>query len=202
MSAMRLAMIALAMSCLASCGALSSLSGGSAALDAYTLTPLTFTDPGPGNGPHLVVELPTTSGALATDRILIKPTSLQAQYLPDGRWVEPVPLLVQSLLLTTLQNMGSYRLVSRDGAGLMPDYTLMTEIQDFQAQPDLGGGPAQTIRITALLTLIRESDRSVVSSRRFSIDATASSDDSAAIVVVFDTAVQMVLRQIADWIVR
>ncbi len=202
MSAMRLTLIAFALSALASCGALSSLSGGSAPLDAYTLTPLTFADPGPGLGPHLVVELPTTSGALATDRILIKPTPLQAQYLPDGRWIEPVPLLVQSLLLITLQNTGNYRLVGRDGAGLMPDYTLMTEIQDFQTQPALLGGTAQTVRITALLTMIRESDRSVFSSQRISIDAAASSDESEAIVMAFESAVRSFLGEVAIWAER
>ena len=42
--------------------------------------------------------------------------------------------MVQTLLVNSLLNRGGFRLVSRVGAGLMPDYTLMTEIQAFQAE--------------------------------------------------------------------
>lgn len=185
---------------LAGCGAVSAVSDATAPLDAYTLSPLARSENPAGGSRHLVIELPTTSGALATDRILIKPTPLQAQYLPDGRWSDPSPALVQTLLVASLQNVGGFRLVGRDGAGLMPDYTLMTELQDFQAEPN-GPSPAPvTVRVSVMMTLIRESDRSIVASRSFSAATTVTTDGTLALVGGFDSAVKSVLGEAVNWI--
>ena len=70
------------------CAAVSSLSGASQPLDAYALTPLARPRWSRGSR-HVVVETPSASGAIATDRILIKPDRLQAAYLPGARWVTP-----------------------------------------------------------------------------------------------------------------
>lgn len=197
MSPFRAALLSLVL--LSGCGALGAVSDASAPLDAYTLTPYA-----PGQIPslgrrHLVVELPTSGGALATDRILIKPVPFQAQYLPDGRWAEPTPALLQSLLVASFQNAGGFRLVGRTGAGLMPDYTLMTEIQSFQAEP---AGPAPEpliVRIGVMMTIIRESDRQIVAARPFTASANVASNETVAVVAGFDSALQTVLREAVQW---
>jgi cholesterol transport system auxiliary component len=189
----------LAFSLLASCGALSSLSKAGAELDAYTLSPARGTGtPAGGNG-HLIVELPSSAGALATDRILIKPLPYQAQYLPDGRWSEPAPALLQTLLVASFQNLGGFRLVGRTANGLNPDYTLMTELQEFQVEPLGAEPPEYAIRISMMMTLIRESDRRIVASRRFSATETVASDDTQTIVGGFDPALQNVLQEVVTW---
>lgn len=186
---------------LSGCGALGAVSDATARLDAYTLTPATYSDSPAGGSRHLVVELPTTAGALATDRILVKPIPYQAQYLPDGRWSEPAPTLVQTLLVASFQNAGGFRLVGRDGAGLMPDYTLMTELQAFQAEPDAAVAEALTVQVKVMMTLIREEDRRIVVTRAFSATAAVPTDDSLPVVAGFDRALQEVLRQAVAWTV-
>ncbi|ULB09913.1 ABC-type transport auxiliary lipoprotein family protein [Cereibacter azotoformans] len=180
---------------LAGCGAVTSLSRASEQLDTYTLSPL----PGPGGGGarHVVVEPVTAGGALSTDRILIKPSRVQAQYLPDARWSDPAPALVQTLLVGSLQNAGGFRLVAREAAGLIPDYTLMTELRDFQAEAPPGATPV--VRVAMVLTLIRESDRSVASSRRVEAVAPAASDTTGDVVVAFEAAVTQALGQAIGW---
>ena len=197
MAPFRAALLSLAL--LSGCGALGAVSDASAPLDAYTLTPYA-----PGGIPatgrrHLVVELPTSGGALATDRILIKPVPLQAQYLPDGRWSEPTPALLQSLLVASLQNAGGFRLVGRTGAGLMPDYTLMTEIQSFQAEPAGRDPKPLIIRVALRLTVIRESDRQIIAARSFAASANVALADTAAVVAGFDSALQSVLSDVVRW---
>lgn len=188
------------LSLLVGCGAISSLSKAGEELDAFTLSPVRAAEAAAGGSQHLIVELPGASGALATDRILIKPVPYQAQYLPDGRWTEPAPALVQTLLVASFQNLGGFRLVGRAANGLTPDYTLMTELQDFQAEP-LGPAPAgYTVRVTLMMTLIRESDRSIVASRRFS--ATETVADTDGLVAGFDRALQVVMRQVVAWAAR
>lgn len=181
------------------CGALSSLSEASEELDSYTLSPASAAGlPVAGRG-HLVVELPTSAGALGTDRILIKPVPFQAQYLPDGRWSDPAPVLVQTLLVASFQNLGGFRLVGRTGAGLMPDYTLMTEVQEFQAEPAGPVTPEITVRVSLMLTLIRESDRRILATRRITATESAASDQTTLVVQAFDRALQTVLREAVLW---
>ena len=182
---------------LSGCAALTSVNDASVELDAYTLAPLAVVETAT-RPVHLVVQLPTSAGALATDRILIKPSALQAQYLPDGRWTDPAPVLVQTLLLASLQNAGGFQLVDRDGGGLMPDYTLMTEVQDFQAEPSGPEGPV-TVRIRVAMTLIRESDLSIAASRQFSATASAASDSTPALIMAFYTALREALTDVVNW---
>lgn len=94
---------------------------------------------------------------------------------------------MQTLLVGSLQNGGGFRLVAREAAGLVPDYTLMTELREFQAEVPPGQAPI--VRISMVLTLIRESDRSVASTRRIETQAPAASDSTGDVVVAFDTAV-------------
>jgi cholesterol transport system auxiliary component len=187
---------------LGGCGAISNLSKAGAELDAYTLSPAESAGAAGGGNGHLIVELPSSSGALATDRILIKPLPYQAQYLPGGRWSEPAPVLLQTLLVASFQNLGGFRLVGRTANGLNPDYTLMTELQDFQVEPVGDGSPGFAIRISMMMTLIRESDRRIVAARRFATTETVSSDDTQTLVAGFDRALVRVLQDVVVWTAR
>lgn len=201
MQPFRFAPLALVLALLPGCGALTAVSDASSRMDAFTLTPVARADGADAatGSRHLIVELPTSAGALATDRILIRPLPVQAQYLPDGRWSEPTPALVQTLLVASFQNLGGFRLVGRTGAGLQPDYTLMTELQDFHAEPSGATTTPLTVRVGAVVTLIRESDRRIVASRRFAATASVASDDTLAVVRGFETAMQTLLREVVIW---
>lgn len=194
-----LLLLSLSLPSLTGCGAISSLSKAGTELDAYTLSPATASGPPVDGSRHLIVELPTSAGALATDRILIKPLPYQAQYLPDGRWSEPVPALLQTLLVASFQTLGGFRLVGRTANGLNPDTTLMTEVQDFQVEPSGQKPPTFTIRIGLMMTLIRESDRSIIGSRRFTATETVGSDATRTLVGAFDRALRTVLRDVVLW---
>lgn len=189
----RLALILLVL--LASCGVIGK---AAAPLDAYTLRPLPMSAGAP-SGRHLVVELPTASGALATDRILIKPNPLQAQYLPKGRWVDPAPQLMQTLLVGSLQNANAFRLVGRDGAGLVPDYVLLVEMTAFQAEVQPPGPSGPLVRVALTLTLLREADRTLLATRRFEQTSFAANAQTQNVVVAFDVATQLVLAEAVAW---
>ena len=191
--------LTLALPLLAGCGAISSLSAAGEELDAYTLSPARSASSAAAGRRHLVVETPSAPGALATDRILIKPLPYQAQYLPGSRWSEPAPALVQTLLVASFQNLGGFGLVGRTGAGLMPDYTLMTELQEFQAEPMANGDGPATVKIGMLMTIIRESDRRIIASRRFAATEVVASDTVPDIVAGFDRVLQRLLGEAVLW---
>lgn len=208
---------------LSGCGALGAVSEATVPLDAYTLQPLPGSGAG-GGSLHLVVAAPEASGALATDRILIKPNAYQAQYLPEARWVDAAPVMVQTLLVGSLQNRGGFRLVGRDSAGLTPDYTLLTDLHAFEAEaievapapppppqtgpkvfssrPEAPPEPVLRARVSMTLTLLREEDRALVSTRRFTQTAQAAAPGDVALVQAFQTASRAVLSEAASWAVN
>lgn len=195
----RAAALALLVGGTSGCAAVSALSGAATPLDAYALTPLAGASGATRGGRHIVVEAPTSSGAIATDRILVKPSPLQAAYLPGARWVDPAPTMVQTLLVQSLQASGAFRLVGRTPIGLFPDNTLLTEIRAFQAEPVATDGEAYRVRIALTLTLIRESDGAILASRNVERIAAAPSAQPLAIAAAFDAAMGEVLREAVAW---
>lgn len=186
---------------LSGCGALSAVSDATEPLDAFTLSPVRSDVVGSGAS-HIVVPAAEASGAIATDRILIKPTSAQAAYLPAGRWVDPAPVLIQSLLIGSLQSSEAFRLVSRDDASLQPDFVLLLDLSEFQAEAPPEGGTAWPIRVSLTATLVRDEDRSIVASRRFDATSDAPSQEVSPIVTAFDAATTQVVREATEWIVQ
>ena len=196
---LRLLIASVALAMPAGCGAISAVSGATEELDAYTLGPVRTQQRMTAVGGHLIVEEPTAAGAIATDRILVKPNRIQAQYLSGARWVDPAPVLIQSLLLQSLESAGGFRLVGRQAMGLMPDYTLMTEIRDFQAEAAPSGGRDLNVRVGLSLTLIRESDRSIVATKRIESVVATSSSAPVPLVSAFDAALSSALLEVITW---
>ena len=188
----------LALTLVSACGPLGK---ASAPLDAFTLSPLPVIS-GTTSSRHLVVALPTASGAVTTDRILIKPNALQAEYLPKGRWVDPAPQLLQTLLVASLQNSGAYRLVGRDGAGLTPDYVLLVEVNAFQAEELADHAAGTLVRVGLTVSLVREQDQSLIATRRFDRTAVASSSGTLNVVAAFDAATKQVLADTVGWVTK
>lgn len=185
---------------LGGCSAIGALSSASTPLSVFDLR-------APSNVPvvqggtlarDVTIELPTTSGVLDTDRIMIRPDALQAQYLPEVRWGDEVPVMLQTLMLRTLENTNGLRYVGRRPLAGSGDYAIVTELVDFQAEVGADGiTTGVTIRMTS--RLVRESDASIVSSRTFAAREPAVSNETSDVVEAFDRATDAVLLDFADW---
>lgn len=200
-SYLRLVLLVAAMLSLAGCAAITAVSSASQPLDVYELRAPQSITPSP-RGPaakDVIVELPTTGGALATDRIMIRPDALQAQYLPGVRWSEPVPVMVQTLMLRSLEATGRARYAGREPLGVGGDLALVTEVIDFQAEVDPGGNTA-TVQIKLLVRMVRERDARIVSSRTFTATAAAPSTENDTVVRAFSAASDIVFSDFANWI--
>lgn len=188
------------LSVLGGCSTLGALGDVSTPLSVYDLR-------APADAPQVqgsplardvTVELPTTSGVLDTDRIMIRPDALQAQYLPDVRWGDEAPVMMQTLMLRSLENANGLRYVGRRPLAGSSDFAIVTELVDFQAEVGADGlTTTVTIRMTS--RLVREADASIVSSRTFTAEEPATSSETAAVVDAFDRATDAVLLDFADW---
>jgi len=195
----RPALLAVALMSLASCSALSSLSDASTPLEAYELTAPDVTARTRSAARDLVVEVPASNGGLATDRIMVRPHPLQAQYLPGARWTEETPQMVQTLLIRSIENAGALRYVGRTRLAGTADYALALNLTDFQAEADNGGA---VVRTRATARLISDPDGRVIATRTFSASASVASLETLALVEGFNTATQEMLSEMTAWTLR
>jgi cholesterol transport system auxiliary component len=134
---------------------------------------------------------------LDTDRIMIRPSPLQAQYLPDVRWSETAPVMVQRLMLRSLEDTQGFRYVGRQPIGPGGDYALISELTDFQAEASAPGVAVVTLRLTA--RLVREEGLEIVASRTFTSTAAVASTETPALVDGFDRASRVLTGEVAEW---
>ena len=83
----------------------------------------------------------------------------------------------------------------------MPDFTLLADLREFQAEAPTGADGVWTVRIGIAVTLVDEVDRRVLASRTFVQTAPAQSDQTLTLVNAFDAAMMQALQQIAGWTV-
>lgn len=197
------ALMILGLGSLPGCAALSALQG-EPDRDLYELRTPTQSPTGCGRAriDQLVVELPKTRGTLDRDRIMIRPSVLQTQYLPDAQWGDTVPTMLQRLLVQSFGATDSFDHVGRAPLGVSGDYALISEIEDFNAEltpegPDSPGGVL--VRLSVEAQMVREMDASVVSRGRFATTVPAASTRTADLIPAFDTATRQLVAQITNW---
>ena len=199
MTLIRTALTVFAILGLAGCSALSSLTDATTPLEAFELR--APADPPQVRGSvrrDLVIETPAAGGALDTDRIMIRPGPLQAQYLPGARWTDTAPVMLQNLMLRAFEDTNALRYVGRRPLGGAGDYVLVSELTDFQAELD-ATGQGVTTRLRMTVRLVREADASVMGSRTIQTTAQAASTDTLAVVQSFDQATADALEELTGW---
>lgn len=187
---------------LGGCAAISSLAGATTTLEAYELQSPTELPAVQGSvARDLVIEVPTSGGALDTDRIMIRPGPFQAQYLPEARWTDAAPLMLQNLMLRAFEDTNALRYVGRRPLGGSGDFALVSELTDFQAEvgPD---GTSVTTRVRFTVRLVRESDASIVASRTIQRTAAAASTETLDVVASFNLATNAALQDLTGWALR
>lgn len=182
---------------LSGCSAISSLNEASEPLNTYDLRPVSGSRSGRSTARTLLVAKPQASAPLTSDRILIKPDAASIAYLPDARWSDELPTLVQSLLVRSISGTGRLGYVGRSDAGPIPDKAMLVRIDAFDVIALADGTFEAQVDID--LTLINDKDQRVVASRGFSQTRTIANDTPPQIVAVFQTIMDDLLPEIADW---
>lgn len=183
---------------LSGCGAVSALNKAATPLDAYELrAPSDIPQAGRSLNRALSIEPPTTSGALDSDRILVKPNAVQSLYLPDGRWASELPAMWQTMALRAFEDTGALSYVGRRPLGAVGDFALISEITDFQAE--LTGEEAATIRLRLTARMVRERDAQVMARRVFTASVPIDGTETLALVNGFNAASDTVLAEMVRW---
>ena len=195
--------LALAAALVSGCTGLATLKTVTEPTDLYDLTPKsTYPDDLPSITAQVVVEEPTAASSVNTDRIAVKPNPFQVQYFPNARWVDRAPLLVQTLLLESLENTGKVGAVGRQAIGLSSDYTLVTDLREFQALRGTTEESPLTVIVQLNIKIVREPRGLIVASQSFASDVVAPSTQMADVVQAFDVALGRTMGQAVDWAIR
>ncbi|MDF1720193.1 MAG: ABC-type transport auxiliary lipoprotein family protein [Minwuia sp.] len=195
---LRLAIVAVPLTLsLAACG--NFLGVPRAASNIYTLTPKsTFAAGMPRVDWQLVIEEPLASGGLEGARIAVRPNDLEMKYFADTRWTERAPKMIQTLLVESFENSGTIIAVGRQAIGLRADFSLKTELREFQVESYRNG----QVRVRVNAKLIRQARQTITNSASFEATAQPTGPGIALAVRAFDAALGAVLRDIVEWTIR
>ena len=167
-----------------------------AASNIFTLTPKSTFQAGlPAVDWQLVIEEPLAAGGLDSSRIAVKPNEVELKYFSDSRWTERAPKMIQTLLVESFENSGTIVAVGRQAIGLRSDFSLKTELREFQVEPYRGG----VVRVRVNAKLIRQPRQLIVNSASFEATARPEATGMRANVRAFDAALGAVLRDIVEW---
>jgi len=183
---------------LAGCASL--LPGAKPLGDLYDLTPKsTFKSGLPDVDWQVVVEEPFAASAVNTDRIALMPELTEVRYYADARWVDRAPRLVQTLLVESFENTGHIGAVGRQAIGLTSDFTIKSELREFQAEYFGLEGSGPRVRVRLNLKIIKEPEGLIVASKSFERAVDIEKDDIKMIVEGFDRALGRVLKKSITW---
>lgn len=199
----RAAAALVALLALTGCAALSSLNTASLALPTYELRPASFAStPAAPSSRTILLAPPSANAALSTDRVMIRPSELLVEYLPDARWADAAPAHVQQLLSRSISNTGAVAHVGIDPAGPLPDFVVLTDLQAFQVETTGPGlSPPARVRVRLRLTIVRDVDRRMSGSRVFERVVDAPDLGTPTLMRAFDAAMNPLLQDAAVWVV-
>ena len=167
--------------------------------DLYTLTPKsTFDASLPKVYWQLVVETPVASAGLSTGRIALAQTPVTLDYYATSAWTDRAPLMVQTLIIESFENTRRIVAVARDTIGLRANYSLQTELREFQSEYFNGMPPWARVRINA--KIVKMPERQIIGSRTFERCFQATADTVPAVVAAYDEALGGVLKRLVSWV--
>ncbi len=199
---------------LSACGSISLVKPTPAA-DIYDLTPVAkeatseaetssdafaASEDGPPEEWLMIVEEPMAERAIDTDRIMLKPSQLEIQYIGGARWSDRAPSMIQDHMIESFETSGQFAYIGRENSGLLPNYELKSELQDFQVETFGGGGP----RVVAKLSfkVVRYPSSRIVSTQVFGVEVPIVSKRITKIVDGFDQAVDQIVNEAIAWSVE
>ncbi|WP_029008445.1 ABC-type transport auxiliary lipoprotein family protein [Azospirillum halopraeferens] len=171
----------------------------------YTLTPHRSTAAGlPTADWQLLVEAPTAPAGLDTPRIAVARSPTSLDYFANVSWVDRAPAMVQGLIVESFEDSGRIVSVGRDTVGLRADFTLKTELRDFQAEYTDGRavGQPQRVRVRIAVKLVATQRRTIEAGETFEAIVPVDGNGFPAVIAAFDVALGRVSEGMVGWTLR
>ena len=167
----------------------------------YVLTPKsTFSKTLPSVSWQLVVQVPVAEAGLNNARIALRHNPISLEYFARANWIDTAPIMVQTLLVESFENTAKIVSVGRQSVTLRADYSLLTELREFQAEYD--GKQAPKVRVRLNAKLVKMPQRTIIGAMNIERVERAAGSDMEAVIGAFDTALGKTLKRVVEWSLR
>ena len=123
-------------------------------------------------------------------------------YVAGAQWIEPMPQLLQNLIIGTFNATDDGLAPVRPEDGTRADFGLRLDLRDFEADYDRGDSAAPLVRVRIAARLVEGSQRGLLAAQVFDSEVRAQSNSTRAIVAAFDQAANSVAQELASWTAR
>lgn len=166
----------------------------------FVLSPKSTYEPDmPRSDWQLAIELPIAEAGINTVRMALRHSPLSLEYFERANWIDIAPRMVQTLIVESFENSGKTTAVARASVALRSDYTLLSELREFQAEYN---NAIPTVRVRLNLKLVKMPQRVIVGALNIERTAQAGGTRLEDVVLAFDEALGKVLRRTVDWTLR
>lgn len=147
---------------------------------------------------QILVPMPTTSEALAGNRVAVRDGKGSIAYLPGVTWSDQLPNLVQSVLARSLEDSGRVKAVGKPGQSLAIDDQLIVDIRAFEL--DVAGAP--TGHVALGVKLLDDRTGRIRASEVFDASVPASSDRPGDALRALKAATGKAMADVVAWTSR
>lgn len=168
----------------------------------FALTPKTTFDEMPDTDAVIIVEPATAAAGLNTARIALRPEPTLLEYYANALWVDVVPVMVQNLLVETLDSTGSIQAMSpAEAAGTRPEFLLRLNIREFQAEYLAGIDNPPEVNIRLQARLLRLPRRVEIAEIDEAVKIESSGTPIESVVLAYDDALGKTLKRLGIWVI-
>lgn len=148
----------------------------------------------PKVAPTLLVSTPRAVAGFDSSRIIYLRQPHQLEYFAHSEWIDTPTRMLTPLLITAMENSGTFRAVAHTPGPASGEIRLDSEI--LQLQHEFTGGSSR-VRFVLRAYLVEESSRRVIATRQFEAVMMTTSEDTYSGVIAANQAVQSVLKDLA-----
>ena len=183
-------------------GGLEKLTGGGSTKSAaptYDLTAVKdFQKPAETSSWQLVVPEPSALLALNSDKIKVRPADgAESSDIPDARWFDNIPILLQEKFIQSFENAGYSQAVSRPRDGYEAGYQLVLDIRSFSLVS--GAEPSGELEFEAK---ILGPGGKIIAAKAFHNTAPATGTDAPAAASALNQAFANAATELVPWTVE
>lgn len=147
----------------------------------------------PSTQADVSIARPDFAPGLDTDRIAVL-KGRQLDYYRGARWGSRSVEVVQSMLVSSLNDQGLFRSVTAEQARVASDYMLDVEVRNFESDYASGAPEAHVMMIGRLIRIV---DRKLVTTVTGEARVPATAERMAAVTQAFEAASQKVALELA-----
>ena len=149
---------------------------------------------------QLIVSLPVADGATGSDRIMALMNGFEVRALDTAKWVSPAPLMVQRLLIDSLEATRRIEAVGLEESGMDAKVRLAADLRRFFLRYDSPDAPP-TAEIVLIFSLSDLTTGKAFARKMIKVDQPCTANTLQEFVAAFSVGMSRVLSQSNEWVV-